>query len=80
MSQRAYKRKYKPRKEMSLAELKRMVAAGHQRMREKRGLPTVKRNWNAAPVKSKNNKYQVRHISKKLSEGRNPYRTFNPDL
>lgn len=56
MSQRAYKRKYKPRKEMSLAELKRMVAAGHQRMREKRGLPTVKRNWNAAPQRTQKQK------------------------
>jgi len=26
-----------------------MVAKGHQLMREKHGLPNVKRNWNAAP-------------------------------
>jgi hypothetical protein len=53
MPQRGYKRKYKPRKEMSLAELKRMVAKGHQIMREKRGLPNVKRKWNAAPVRTR---------------------------
>ena len=49
MSQRAYTRKYKPRKEMSLAELKRMVAKGHAISREKHGLSNAKRNWNAAP-------------------------------
>ncbi len=49
MSQRAYKRKYKPRKEMSLAELKRMVAQGHALSREKHGQSNAKRNWNAAP-------------------------------
>jgi len=53
MSQRAYKRKYKPRKEMSLAELKRMVAKGHAVSREKHGLPNVKRNWNAAQANRK---------------------------
>ena len=49
MQQRGYKRKYKPRKEMSLAELKRMVAKGHAISREKHGQSNAKRNWNAHP-------------------------------
>lgn len=47
MGNHSYKRKYKPRKEMSLAEVKRLVARGHALMREKHGLSNEPRNWNA---------------------------------
>lgn len=65
---------------MSLAELKRMIARGHQIMREKRGLPIVKRNWNAAPQRTQKEKNDVESRNRRLAEGIDPYRNFNPDL
>lgn len=38
-------RKYKPRKEMPLSEVKRLVAAAHLRQMEKLGMPQPKRKW-----------------------------------
>jgi len=79
MSQRGYKRKYKPRKEMSLAELKRMVALGHQRMREKHGLSNEKRNWNAAPQRTQKQKTDLESRNRRIARGEDPFRNFNPD-
>ena len=79
MSQRAYKRKYKPRKEMSLAELKRMVAKGHAIMREKHGLPNVKRKWNAAPQRTQKAINDTASRNRRIANGAQPYRNWNPE-